>query len=163
MPTGLERRYGLRQLHFITFSCRRRSPFLKTPEARDLFLQVLNEVRTDQAFSLVGYVVMPEHVHLLIGEPRIETPSFAIKLLKQRSAKLIRENCDVKADAGFWEARFYDFNVWSTKKRGEKLNYMHKNPVKRGLVAKTELWQWSSDRFYRYREKGICTPDLIGD
>jgi putative transposase len=63
----------------------------------------------------------------------------------------------------FWESRFYDFNIWSFQKRGEKLNYMRKNPAVRGLVAEPDLWMWSSDRFYRYREKGMCTPDLILD
>ena len=44
----------------------------------------------------------------------------------------------------FWQARYYDFNVWSTRKRIEKLRYMHRNPVKRGLVEKPENWPWSS-------------------
>jgi putative transposase len=161
VPTGLERRYGLGQLHFITFSCRQRKPYLKTAQARNLFLHILNDVRADCKFVLVGCVVMPEHVHLLIGEPIGETPSFAIKLLKQRSARLIRATENRAIEGRFWESRFYDFNVWSLRKRGEKLNYMHKNPAIRGLVAEPELWMWSSDRFYRYREKGICAPDLI--
>ena len=54
----------------------------------------------------------------------------------------------------FWQARFYDFNVWTTKKRVEKLQYMHRNPVKRGLVALPELWRWSSYRFYLLDEAG---------
>ena len=59
----------------------------------------------------------------------------------------------------FWQRRFYDFNVWSAKKRIEKLNYMHRNPVKRGLVAEPGLWAWSSYRFYQHGEKSVCTPD----
>jgi putative transposase len=59
----------------------------------------------------------------------------------------------------FWQRRFYDFNVWSRKKRTEKLNYMHMNPVKRGLVANAKLWPWSSYRFYQYGEQNLCTPD----
>ena len=54
----------------------------------------------------------------------------------------------------FWQARFYDFNVWSTKKRVEKLRYTHNNPVKRGLVESPELWAWSSCRFYSFDEAG---------
>jgi hypothetical protein len=64
-----------------------------------------------------------------------------------------------KALRSFWQRRFYDFNVWSTKKRIEKLNYMHRNPAKRGLVAEPGLWAWSSYRFYQYGEKSVCTPD----
>ena len=54
----------------------------------------------------------------------------------------------------FWQARFYDFNVWTTKKRVEKLRYMHRNPVKRGLVNSPEEWRWSSYRFYLLGEAG---------
>jgi REP element-mobilizing transposase RayT len=55
---------------------------------------------------------------------------------------------------GVWQARFYDFNVWTTKKRIEKLRYMHRNPVKRALVEKPEQWRWSSYRFYLLDEAG---------
>jgi REP element-mobilizing transposase RayT len=60
-----------------------------------------------------------------------------------------------------WERRFYDFNIWSRKKRMEKLNYMHMNPVKRGLVTDAKLWPWSSYRFYQYGERNLCTPDGV--
>ena len=53
-----------------------------------------------------------------------------------------------------WQKRFYDFNVWTEKKRVEKLRYMHRNPVKRGLVASPELWRWSSFRAYLLGETG---------
>ena len=59
----------------------------------------------------------------------------------------------------FWPRRFYDFNVWSAKKRIEKLNYMDPNRLKRGLVAEPGLWAWSSYRFYQHGEKSVCTPD----
>ncbi len=54
----------------------------------------------------------------------------------------------------FWQARFYDFNVWTTKKRVEKVRYMHRNPVRRGLVESPEQWRWSSYRFYLFGEAG---------
>ncbi|MGA8432856.1 MAG: hypothetical protein WB729_23745 [Candidatus Sulfotelmatobacter sp.] len=60
----------------------------------------------------------------------------------------------------FWQARFYDFNVWTEKKRIEKLRYIHLNPVKRGLVASPELWRWSSFRWYLCGEAG---PVRIND
>jgi len=53
-----------------------------------------------------------------------------------------------------WQRRFYDFNVWSERKRIEKLRYMHRNPVRRGLVAQPEQWVWSSFRSYAYGEVG---------
>jgi len=54
----------------------------------------------------------------------------------------------------FWQARFYDFNVWTEEKRIEKLRYIHRNPVKRGLVRSAEQWPWSSFRWYLSREEG---------
>jgi REP element-mobilizing transposase RayT len=55
----------------------------------------------------------------------------------------------------FWQRRFYDFNAWSAHKRVEKLKYMHRNPVKRGLVESPDLWRWSSFRAYACEESGI--------
>jgi putative transposase len=131
MRNKLERRYGHRHLHFITCSCYCRQPLLGTARKRDVFLTILDEVRRDYQFWLVGYVVMPEHIHLLISEPQRGTPSTVMQVLKQRVSRLLRQN----SPQSFWQRRFYDFNVWSWKKRIEKLNYMHQNPVKRGLVA----------------------------
>jgi len=61
----------------------------------------------------------------------------------------------------FWQTRFYDFNVFTEKKRIEKLRYMHRNPVKRGLVGSPEQWRWSSFRDYAYREKGLVTVNAF--
>ena len=55
--------------------------------------------------------------------------------------------------APFWQTRFYDFDVWTEKKRVEKLRYMHRNPVTRGLAA-PEDWRWSSYRHYLLDESG---------
>ncbi len=174
MTKGLERRYGHAHLHFITCSCYRRQPFLRSVRARDLFLKVLDEVRHRYGLTLVGYVVMPEHIHLLIDEPPGATPSVVMQVLKQRVSKILRargrtklsvsqmhlsKEVPIGSPRSFWQPRFYDFNVWSTKKKNEKLHYMHFNPVKRGLVGDPKLWFWSSYRFYRYGEQNICTPD----
>src|SRR5260370_34653398 len=75
MPKGLQRYYGQGQLHFVTFSCYRRLPLLSTAQARNLFVEELGRVRREYGFLLVGYVVMPNHVHLLIREPKKGTPS----------------------------------------------------------------------------------------
>jgi len=172
MPKGLERRYGRHQLHFITCSCYRRLPLLRSIKARNLFLEILDEVRDRYQFALAGYVVMPEHIHLLIGEPKVGTPSTVMQVLKQRVSRRLRRRRRGAASQmrlwaedthtahrSFWQRRFYDFNVWSLKKRNEKLHYMHLNPVKRKLVDEPKLWRWSSYRFYRYDEKSICTPN----
>lgn len=169
----LERRYGQRHLHFITCSCYRRLPFLRTARKRDALLKIVNAVREKYQFSLVGYVVMPEHIHILISEPRIGTPGTVMQVFKQRVSRALRtkarpRNADQlilwnsaprEVPKHFWQRRFYDFNVRTAKKRIEKLNYMHLNPVKRGLVADPKLWPWSSYRFYQYGESNLCTPD----
>jgi REP element-mobilizing transposase RayT len=89
-----------------------------------------------------------------------------MQVLKQRTARALlakRRRRDPRqrnlfADEAqcraFWQARFYDFNVWTTRKRVEKLRYMHRNPVKRGLVNSPEQWRWSSYRFYLLGEGG---------
>ena len=91
MPDGLKRYYGKGHLHFITFSCYRRLPFLKSAHARDVFVQELARVRNEMNFRLLGYVVMPEHVHLLLSEPRQGTPSTVLQKLKQRVARRLRK------------------------------------------------------------------------
>ena len=83
----LKRHYGQGDLHFITFSCYQRKPLLGTPETRDTFVEILDEVRCRHAFALFGYVVMPEHVHLVVSEPEKKTPSKALQVLKQNVAK----------------------------------------------------------------------------
>jgi putative transposase len=166
MPSGLHRTYGAHHLHFITCSCYRRLPFLNRAHSRDRFLAVLEQVRERYHFVVVGYVVMPEHIHLLLTEPEIGSPSKVMQVLKQRTARALlpkrkRKNPrqhrlfgDDLQPRAFWQARFYDFNIWTTKKRVEKLRYMHRNPVKRGLVQSPEQWAWSSYRFYLLDEAG---------
>ena len=164
MPTGLHRTYGAHHLHFITCSCYRRMPFLGRARSRDCFLSIVEEVRARYRFVVVGYVVMPEHVHLLISEPEVGSPSTVMQVLKQRTAHALlskrrrnprqRELFSEQPRRAFWRERFYDFNVWSEKKRVEKLRYMHRNPVKRGLVESPEQWRWSSYRYYFFGEPG---------
>jgi putative transposase len=147
MPSGLSRRYGQGHLHFITCSCYRRLPLFASVRAKNLFVKILGDVRDRYGFSLVGYVVMPEHIHLLISEPAKGTPSTAIQVLKQRvSRRLRRKRRALTPQLGlnfegndtslprFWQRQLYDFNVWSLKRRVEKLHYMHMNPLKRKFV-----------------------------
>jgi putative transposase len=162
MPKGLKRYYGFKHLHFITCSCYRRLPLLGRARARNSFVKILGEMRDRYGFLLVGYVVMPEHIHLLISEPAKGTPSTVMQVLKQRvSRRLRRKRRRVPPaqlvfrfhHAGnslpqFWQRRFYDFNVWSLRKKREKLEYMHANPVKRRLVRHPRDWPWSSHLFY---------------
>jgi len=173
MPKGLKRYYGQGHVHFLTFSCYRRRPLLGSVGARNLFVKTLGEVRARYGFLLVGYVVMPEHVHLLIGEPERGTPSTVLQVLKQRVSREMRRRRRRVSTARmvlpfvddgpqrFWQPRFYDFNVWSEKKRREKLDYMHTNPVKRGLVDNPAAWAWSSFAFYETGQTGLVPIDPV--
>jgi putative transposase len=79
MPKKLKRYYGRGELHFVTFSCYRRLALLATAFARNLFVKELDEVRHEYDFLLVGYVLMPNHVHLLISEPKKCSPQVRCK------------------------------------------------------------------------------------
>jgi putative transposase len=162
VPKRLTRIYGQSHLHFITFSCYRRMPLLGSADHRDLFTTLLDQVRNRFDFALVGYVVMPEHIHLLMGEPAAHNPSVAMQMLKQEASRQMRlRREDAKGLPKFWERRFYDFNVWSQKKKVEKLTYMHTNPVKRGLVVDPREWPWSSFLFYLRGEHGKVRIDPV--
>ncbi len=184
MPWGLKRYFGAGHLHFITSSCYHRYPWLGSAERRDLLLDVLEHMRQRYSFVVAGYVVMPEHFHLLISEPQEVTPSVVLQAIKlsfvQRltsdlgkspTSRKLREKWGTPADQErekwggpdnippgtrrhIWQRRFYDFNVWTDHKRIEKLRYIHRNPVERGLVAAPEDWAWSSFRFYAFGEAG---------
>jgi putative transposase len=93
---------------------------------------------------------MPEHVHLLVSEPECGTLAQAIQSLKQGVARRLA----LCQKDPFWQARYYDFNVWSERKFIEKLKYIHRNPVRRGLVERAEDWSWSSFRHYLTGERG---------
>jgi putative transposase len=129
MPWGLKRFQEAQCLHFVTFSCHHREPLLGKPQARDVFEAGLERVRQWYGFYVRGYVVMPEHVHLLISEPEHAKLSTALQMLKQNVARELR----LPEGSPFWEPRYYDFNVWSEAKRVEKLRYIHRNPVKLSL------------------------------
>ena len=115
---------------------------------------------------------MPEHFHLFITEPEVGDPSVVMKVIKERFSKQVHASeknvrkahsfaqnanewgtpADHEGKERIWQKRFYDFNVWSALKQTEKLKYMHRNPVKRGLVERPEQWPWSSFRAYLYGE-----------
>ena len=174
MANKLIRHYGRGHLHFITFTCYRRLPLLRSVRARNVFVKLLGEVRDRYGFSLVGYVIMPEHIHLLVSEPAKGTPSTVIQVLKQRVSRRLRRKrrapagqlslvfaCGDESLPRFWQRRFYDFNVRSLKKRVEKLHYMHMNPLKRKLVDHPKDWPWSSFSFYSNLKHGLIRVDSI--
>ncbi len=126
---------------------RRRSSFTT---AKRMFEVGLERVRVGFDLCMYGYVVMPDHVHLLLSERKRGTLADAIKSLKQGvSRRLIGEA------EHFWQKRYYDFNVRNEAQFVEKLRYIHRNPVVRGLCERPEDWQWSSFVHYATGQEGV--------
>jgi putative transposase len=153
MPLSLKRFQATGGLHFITFSCYRRRPLLRDPTC-NLFEATLEQVRQRFGFYVLGYVIMPEHAHLLVSEPVHASLATALQVLKQTVSRKAREQGFHTGESRFWQIRYYDFNVATQKKRIEKLRYLHRNPVTRGLVENPEDWPWSSFRHYLTGEPG---------
>jgi putative transposase len=137
---------------------------LGSARSRDLFLTVLEQVRLRYVFVVLGYVIMPEHFHLLVCEPQRGTLSTVMQAVKLGFARRVlgiarrRRNqatlWPMTQPAHVWQRRFYDFNVFTERKRIEKLRYIRRNPVNRGLVLEPDQWRWSSFRSYAYGEAG---------
>ena len=143
MPWGLIRYQQSRQSHFVTFCCYRRRRNLDSVVAKRSFEIAVERVRRSYRLRVYGYVVMPEHVHLLLSEPERGLLSEAIKSLKQGVARR-----HIGGDEHFWQRRYYDHKVRDQRKFVEKLRYIHRNRVRRGLCARPEDWEWSSFEHY---------------
>jgi len=172
------------ELQFITTGTYRRLKLFASDRFRYTFVEVLREVRRETGFLLIGWVLIPEHFHLLIKPEPAEATSRFMQELKKRTAQRIvsalsehqqhpwcrrmltgvRLPPTVHSDSRYrvWQRRFYPFNVYSEKKRLEKLDYMHNNPVLRGLVRAADQWPWSSFRFYYLSDTSLLSMDRLG-
>jgi putative transposase len=90
MPTGLKRYQQSKHFHFITFSCYKRQPFLRTTAAKDTVLQILEQTRRQQSLCIAAYVLMPEHIHLLTNEPAKDTLATFLQILKQLTSRQLK-------------------------------------------------------------------------
>ena len=108
MPSRLKRYQQAHRLHYITFTCFHRAPYLQTADARDAVVLTLERSRRWYGFYVVGYVVMPEHVHLLISEPERSRLAVAMQMLKQIVSRKLHS---IACGGPFWQARYYDFNM----------------------------------------------------
>ena len=137
MPFGLKRYQTSGHDHAINFCCCQHLPYLESPASRDLFERSLEDTRRKYQFEIYAYVVMPDHVHLLVSEPPIEPLSKAIQALKLSVSKQSPQR-------PFWQDRYYDFNIITRQAFNDKRKYIHRNPVRAGLVATPEDWPHSS-------------------
>jgi putative transposase len=148
MPSHLKRYHTFGHDHFVTFSCYKRLPYLHNDNARTVFLDTLEHLRQRHGFYVFGYVLMPEHVHLLLSEPAAIPFGQLLRILKTESSKRLKGD-----HPRFWQLNYYDFNVFTQRKFTDKLRYIHRNPVTRGLVESPEDWLWSSYRHWLSGER----------
>ncbi len=146
MPRALQSDRNADALHFVTLCCHSRNQFLIAHAARDNFQRSIEKMRRWYGMRVYGYVVMPEHVHLLVSEPKRFNLDAAIQSLKRAVAG--GSSLDP-----FWTARHSDVRISSREERIEKIRSMHHNPVARGIVRSQQEWAWSSFRHYLTGEK----------
>ncbi|MCH7547850.1 MAG: transposase [Planctomycetes bacterium] len=161
------------QPRFLTFSCYRRLPLLDNNDIRDLFEVRLDAARKQHGFRLHAWVLMPEHVHMILTPSLPEHPvDIVLKSLKQSVGKrviirwknmeapILQRMAASKGRLRFWQAGGgYDRNIRDEEEMLEKVSYLHANPVRRGLVDSPAGWKWSSARWY----EGIRDGELIFD
>lgn len=151
---------GLNTARAINFSCYRRLFLLRNKAEREYFIESLKFVQMKYKFRLFGYVIMPNHVHLIIhpddetmvgkiiGEIKAQSGKRILKLWKKRNLKILDMLRNSSGSYSFWQKRCYDHNCRTADKVAEKINYCHNNPVKAGLVKEPGDWEWSSYNWY---------------
>ena len=149
MPLGLKRYKQEGDDHFITFSCYHRLPFLADSDSKTIVEQQLERTRANHQARIYAYVLMPEHVHLLINEPPAITLDQFLKSFKQETSRLLKGDRNQ-----FWQIRYFDRNISGEDERSAVIRYIHRNPVNRGLVTAPELYRWSSFNHYATGERG---------
>lgn len=152
--------------HELTFSCHQRLPLMTRDRTRLWLIEAIEKARRDLAFDVCAYVIMPEHAHLLVWPRRtiydasrtlsaIKRPVAikAIHYFRKHSAEWLQRlavrSRDGKVRYRFWmPGGGYDRNVIEPSTAHEMVEYIHLNPVRRGLVARAEDWKWSSAAWY---------------
>ncbi len=125
-------------------------PYLTSDQVCSVVLRALENTRARYGMRVYGFMLMPEHIHLLLSEPERGTLARALQSLKSASARMTRRVRAqiLRARTPFWQTRYYDRYMRDFDEFSEKLRYIHRNPVKRGLCASPEHWLWSSFRHY---------------
>ena len=137
---------------FVTFSCYRRLPCLADFRAKEILAQQLDQARHKHGFKILGYVFMPDHIHLVLHPPEGMRLGLVIREIKSRSARQFFAESPVGPSGVtrvFWQRRCYDHNCRTPETVREKINYCHNNPVKLGLVSDPSEWMWSSYNWYQ--------------
>ncbi|MGB2987180.1 MAG: transposase [Phycisphaerae bacterium] len=186
MPGRLRRYDEYGHTHFLTISCYRRLRFFDHDAVKQVFVRGMAETREKLGIRWIAYVIMPEHVHLLafptrVGEDEPVPISAVLHSLKQyvgrhgkqalravwaRRRSLGNPPMDAWARSTgpkpFWKTRAHDSNITTERAFHVKLDYIHKNPITRGLVDRAEQWPWSSYRYYEFDDESVIAMDWDG-
>jgi putative transposase len=173
----MRRREIERGVRFLTFSCYRRLQLFANPLIRDEFAAALASEQPRSGFRLYAWVIMPEHVHLLLlpNLPSCPVPTllnrlkrpFARRVIsrwRELQAPILAKLTDSTGAVRFWQkGGGYDRNIWSNDEFEEKQTYIHLNPVTRGLVSRPEDWAWSSARWWTGDRAGPVRVERLAD
>ncbi|MEW6411855.1 MAG: transposase [Candidatus Zixiibacteriota bacterium] len=135
---------------FVTFCCYRMEKSLADHRSKELLIKHLDLARTKHGFKIIGYVIMPEHVHLVLIPPdkmKLGLVVGEIKSLMAREFFVTAHGGDIRRHV-FWQKRCYDHNCRTTDVAKEKISYWHYNPVRRGLVSQPADYRWSNYNWY---------------
>lgn len=149
---------------FVTFSCYYWLPSLNHPGAKEFLTEELDRARAKHGFRLLGYVLMPDHVHLVLFPPEGMKRGLVVREIKSHSAGRYFATVQIGASGAkrvFRERRCYDHNCGTPETVREKIQYCHNNPVKRGLVSDASEWKWSSHNWYQGRKNVPLMMDAI--
>ncbi len=186
MPGRLRRHDEPGHVHFVTVSTFRRLQFFAYPSVCAAFVEGLSQIRMTHPIRWLGYVVMPEHVHIAVLPQRSsDRPPVPISLILQELKSWTGRWCKdalrgvwrerhslgtpkldawatAEGEKPFWKPRGYDFNIDRKESLLQKLDYIHRNPLRRGLVERAEDWTWSSYRYYEFGDPVPIAMDWDG-
>ncbi len=149
MPLGLKRFHESRQTHFITFTCYRHLKHLASHALCAQAISSLEMTRAKFGLRVYAFVLMPDHVHLLVSEPGTSALAAAVQSFEISSSKSSSAERTLDGiTSPLWQKRYHDRNVRDHGEFLEKMQYILRNPVRRGLCASPEEWRWSSFNHY---------------
>ena len=126
----------------ITTNIESRRPVFAATETVKLLLQVTAEVRSEARFQLLAFVVMPDHIHLVLATPPNLTPGRVMGLMKGRFSN--RYNRATGRRGSLWQSRYHERALRSERELIAAIEYVHNNPVKAGITSQAESFPWSS-------------------
>lgn len=163
--------------HYITSVTFNRVNVFRSNKACEIFVSTLKDVREKYPFKLIGYVLMPDHFHLLVNPQDCNISKLLLRIrglsarktidwLREEKhfsslAKLALQSPQKKSHThSVWQKESAVIDLWSHKFARQKLNYIHQNPVRAGLCKHPAEWHWSSYRAYYPHEKGSVPIEI---